>query len=104
MAACFAGRVRDGHVIDAHDYLDRPPPGIGQALVPDLTTSSTHRHLREEQHMPANTADPNETTAVRRKRGEDIMETLRGGGAPSLDALDRDFPFLAQRCQRLRGG
>jgi hypothetical protein len=26
--------------------------------------------------MPANTADPNETTAVRRKHGEDIVETL----------------------------
>jgi 4-carboxymuconolactone decarboxylase len=44
----------------------------------------------------ANTIDPNETTATRRKRGEDILQALSGGRLPeSLDALDRDFPFLA---------
>ncbi|MHC3472602.1 carboxymuconolactone decarboxylase family protein [Streptomyces sp. 7R007] len=43
-----------------------------------------------------NTIDANETTATRRKRGEDIVQTLSGGRRPSsLDALDRDFPFLA---------
>ncbi|MDN3054471.1 carboxymuconolactone decarboxylase family protein [Streptomyces sp. SRF1] len=46
--------------------------------------------------MSANTVDPEETTAVRRRRGEDIVTSLSGGARPaSLDALDRDFPFLA---------
>ncbi|MBA6436978.1 MULTISPECIES: nuclear transport factor 2 family protein [Streptomyces] len=26
MAACFVWRVRDGLILDAHDYLDRPRP------------------------------------------------------------------------------
>jgi 4-carboxymuconolactone decarboxylase len=47
--------------------------------------------------MPSfNTVDPNETTTTRRQRGEAIVQALSGGARPaSLDALDRDFPFLA---------
>jgi 4-carboxymuconolactone decarboxylase len=46
--------------------------------------------------MPANTIDPNETTAARRQRGEEIVEALSGGQRSALmDTLDRDFPFLA---------
>ncbi|MHC3472603.1 nuclear transport factor 2 family protein [Streptomyces sp. 7R007] len=26
MAACFIWRIRDGQIVDAHDYLDRPRP------------------------------------------------------------------------------
>ncbi len=44
----------------------------------------------------ADTINPNETTATRRKRGEEIVRTLSGGRLPAeLEALDRDFPFLA---------
>jgi 4-carboxymuconolactone decarboxylase len=52
---------------------------------------------QEENRMSTNAIDPNETTATRRRRGEDIVATL-SAGAPrpaSLDALERDFPFLA---------
>jgi 4-carboxymuconolactone decarboxylase len=42
-----------------------------------------------------NAIDPNETTATRRQRGEKIAEELGGGHPALLDALDRDFPFLA---------
>ncbi len=46
--------------------------------------------------MP-NTVDPNQTTAERRRRGEAIVEELTRGAArpPSLDALERDYPFLS---------
>jgi len=47
--------------------------------------------------MSANTIDPDETTAARRQRGEEIVQIL-SAGAPrpaSLDALERDFPFLS---------
>ena len=72
MAACFVWRVRNGLIVHANDYLDQPRPVAG------------------------NTIDPHETTATRRQRGEDIVQTLSGGRRPaSLDALDRDFPFLA---------
>ncbi|MFD3926037.1 carboxymuconolactone decarboxylase family protein [Streptomyces sp. NPDC058614] len=43
----------------------------------------------------ANAIDPNETTATRRQRGEKIAEELGGEHPALLDALDRDFPFLA---------
>jgi 4-carboxymuconolactone decarboxylase len=41
--------------------------------------------------------DLNQTTAARRKRGEEIINDLTNGAPrpPSLDALERDFPFLA---------
>jgi 4-carboxymuconolactone decarboxylase len=43
--------------------------------------------------MSANTVDPDETTAVRRRRGEDVVPSLSGGARPA--SLDGDFPFLA---------
>ena len=46
--------------------------------------------------MPANAIDPKETTAARRQRGERIAAELSGDPDPALlEALDRDFPFLA---------
>lgn len=42
-------------------------------------------------------SDPSQTTAERRARGEAIIDHLTNGAArpPSLDALERDFPFLS---------
>ena len=46
--------------------------------------------------MTANAIDPKETTATRRQRGERIAAELSGDPDPALlEALDRDFPFLA---------
>ncbi|MFI1093842.1 carboxymuconolactone decarboxylase family protein [Streptomyces sp. NPDC020917] len=46
--------------------------------------------------MNADTPDPNETTATRRQRGERIAAELSGDPDPALlEALDREFPFLA---------
>ncbi|YBV94524.1 carboxymuconolactone decarboxylase family protein (plasmid) [Phyllobacteriaceae bacterium JZ32] len=41
--------------------------------------------------------DLNRTTAERRRRGEEIVNHLTNGAPrpPSLDALERDFPFLS---------
>lgn len=43
-----------------------------------------------------NVVDPEETTATRRARGEDIVTSLSGGQRPaSLDSLDAEYPFLS---------
>lgn len=43
-----------------------------------------------------NIIDPNQTTAERVRRGEEIVKVLTNGAprTPSLDALEREFPFL----------
>lgn len=45
----------------------------------------------------ANDIALDQTTAERRKRGEEIVHHLTNGAPrpPSLDALERDFPFLS---------
>lgn len=45
----------------------------------------------------ANEISPDQTTAERRRRGEAIIKNLTRGAPrpPSLDALEREFPFLS---------
>jgi 4-carboxymuconolactone decarboxylase len=80
MEACFIWRVRDGLVVDTTDFLS--PPLKPRASRESVMTKSI---------------DLEQTTAERRQRGDEIVNHLTNG-APrpaSLDALERDFPFLS---------
>jgi 4-carboxymuconolactone decarboxylase len=84
MAACFVWRVRNGQIVEAHDYLDRPRPA---------GTAPAGTALRISGF---NDIDPDETTETRRLRGEAIVRALSGGAPPaSVTALTREFPFLS---------
>ena len=55
--------------------------------------------------MPAGTTDPDETTAVRHKRGEELLATMSDGRPPAvLDDIERDFPFLSHAIHTYAGG
>jgi 4-carboxymuconolactone decarboxylase len=81
IAACFVWRVRGGQIVEARDYVDQPRP-VGAATVPRMRMTGF------------NDIDAGETTGTRQARGEEIMASL---GAPpgALDAMGREFPFLA---------
>jgi 4-carboxymuconolactone decarboxylase len=84
MAACFVWRVRDGQIVEARDYLDRPRP-TGAAATGAKSRISGFNDI-----------DPEETTETRRLRGEEIVRVLSGGAPPaSVRALEKEFPFLS---------